>query len=232
LPKITEPEAIEYALKHYSKSRRRRFNALISLGSENFILYELDEAARIIKVQTGNKCASGTGEFFLQQIRRMNVGLDEAINLAKGSEPYYVSGRCSVFCKSDCTHALNKGIPIGRVCAGLGNMITEKIIELLQSTKKEDILIVGGLTKNSYVVESLKEKLKNLTIPQHAEIFEAIGAAIFAYEKKKKPYSVRLIEEKVSFSTLSTLGESDKLVRFENREMGTNQKSSLTKSLV
>jgi len=218
LPKTTEPEAIEYALKYYLREKRERFNALISLGSENFILYELDEAARIIKVQTGNKCASGTGEFFLQQIRRMNVGLDEAIKLAKGSEPYYVSGRCSVFCKSDCTHALNKGIPIGRVCAGLGNMITGKIVELLQSTKREDILIVGGLTKNNYVVERLKEKLKNLTIPEYAGIFEAIGAAIFAYEKKKKPYGVRIIDEKVSFNTLPSLKSSGKLVTFKDHE--------------
>ncbi len=220
LPKITEPKATEYALKHYLRGKGERFNALISLGSENFILYELDEGGNIITVQTGNKCASGTGEFFLQQIRRMNVDLNKTIRLAKHSEPYYVSGRCSVFCKSDCTHALNKGIPVGRVCAGLGNMIVEKILELLRSTKNEDILLAGGVTKNSFVIERLNKKIKNLVILEHADIFEALGAAIFAYEKKKKPYTMMLKEEKTSFTTLPPLEESRKLVRFENHEMG------------
>lgn len=220
-PKITEPEATEYALRHYLKSNGKRFNALISLGSENFILYELDVTGNIINIHTGNKCASGTGEFFLQQIGRMNVDLDTATTLAKDSKPYYVSGRCSVFCKTDCTHALNKGIPIGRVCAGLGNMVAEKILELFKSAKFEDVLLVGGVTKNSYVVERLKESIKNLVIPQDADIFEAKGAAIFAYEKKKRPYkTIGLKEEKTSFTTLPPLEESRKLVSFKEHPMG------------
>lgn len=220
LPKITEPEATEYALRHYLKENKKRFNALISLGSENFILYELDEATNIIGVHTSNKCASGTGEFFLQQIRRINVDLDEAIRLAKDSEPYYVSGRCSVFCKTDCTHALNKGIPIGRVCAGLGNMISEKVLELLRSIKSEDILLVGGVTKNRYVIERLNEKIKNLVIPKYADIFEAVGAAIYAYEKREKNYDLRPKEEKTSFAILPPLKRSQKLVTFKEYEMG------------
>ncbi len=93
------------------------------------MVYILDKDGKISTVKTGNKCASGTGEFFLQQIRRMNLDVNDAVKLAKKGRPHKISGRCSVFCKSDCTHALNKGMPIGRVCAGLGNMIAEKILE-------------------------------------------------------------------------------------------------------
>jgi len=92
--------------------------AIASLGAENFLVYILNKDGTITTVETGNKCASGTGEFFLQQIRRMDISADEAVKLAHGSELFKVSGRCSVFCKSDCTHALNKGTPIGRVTAG------------------------------------------------------------------------------------------------------------------
>ena len=75
------------------------------------MVYVLNAKGRITNVLTGNKCAAGTGEFFLQQLRRMDVSLDEAAQWAAETEPYHVSGRCSVFCKSDCTHATNKGIP-------------------------------------------------------------------------------------------------------------------------
>lgn len=215
LPAITEPEATEYALKGFFRTTHGPFNALISLGSENFILYELDEAGSIIRVQTGNKCASGTGEFFLQQIRRMNVGLEEALALASGSDPYYVSGRCSVFCKSDCTHALNKGIPAGRVCAGLGNMIAEKVLELLKSVERRNILIVGGVTRNTYVVDRLRREIDNLVIPPDAEAFEAVGAAVFALENRAKHNGHVTIKEKLSsFSTLTALSRAKHLVTF------------------
>jgi activator of 2-hydroxyglutaryl-CoA dehydratase len=49
----------------------------------------------------------------------MGLELDEAAACAGEAEPFAVSGRCSVFCKSDCTHAFNKGIPVGQVTAGL-----------------------------------------------------------------------------------------------------------------
>ncbi len=79
------------------------------------MVYILNRRGRIAAVQTGNKCASGTGEFFLQQLRRMNVTLEEAAAFVAAEEPYPVSGRCSVFCKSDCTHATNKGVPRPRL---------------------------------------------------------------------------------------------------------------------
>ena len=87
------------------------------------MVYALDRSGRIANVITGNKCASGTGEFFLQQLRRMDISLDEAAKWAAVEEVHHVSGRCSVFCKSDCTHATNKGIPKSQVTAGLCKMM-------------------------------------------------------------------------------------------------------------
>ncbi len=227
LPKITEPEASEYALKNYIKesgekavnNTKNNFNALISLGSENFILYQLNKSGNIINVHTGNKCASGTGEFFLQQIGRMNTDINEAVNLAENSKPYRVSGRCSVFCKSDCTHALNKGIPIGNVSAGLCDMICNKILELLKSIEKKDIIIVGGVTKNSYIVNQLKSKIDNIVIPDNAESFEAFGAAIYALENNKKINgSIEIKNEITSFGSLPDLKLSQGLVTFKDHK--------------
>ena len=103
---------------------------------ETFMVYVLDRSGRIANVVTGNKCASGTGEFFLQQLRRMNVSLEEAAQFASVEKPYHVSGRCSVFCKSDCTHATNKGIPRPKVTAGLCQMMANKILELLKKVER------------------------------------------------------------------------------------------------
>lgn len=220
LPAITEPEATEHALKHLLTCSKQHFNALISLGSENFILYELDKGGNIVNVASGNKCASGTGEFFLQQVRRMDTDVGTAISLALTSEPYKVSGRCSVFCKSDCTHALNRGTPIGNVCAGLGDMISEKVIDLLRSVPKEGILLVGGVTKNSYVMRRLKGEIKNAVIAENADVFEALGAAIYAHSNRTTAQKIIFREGHTSFTRLSPLADFEPMVDFRQCDCG------------
>ncbi|MBL7135954.1 MAG: activase [Candidatus Marinimicrobia bacterium] len=185
LTNISEPLSSEYALKHINDDGKP-CKAIISAGGETFIVYKLDDSGKIGKVFTGNKCASGTGEFFLQQTRRMDVSLEEAIKYAQNEEPHHVSGRCSVFCKSDCTHATNKGVPKGKVVAGLCQMMANKVLELLKNIPKENIMIVGGATKNKVMIDYLNREITNLIIPEEAAYFEALGAALWAMENKTK----------------------------------------------
>lgn len=221
LPSITEPEATEHALRFVLNGDATHFDALVSLGSENFVLYELDEEGAVLGVRTGNKCASGTGEFFLQQIGRMDITLDESARLARGVEPYSVSGRCSVFCKSDCTHALNKGIGRERVCAGLGNMIADKALEIFGSLPRRNVLAVGGVTKNGYIIERLRQEVTNVVIPRYAEVFEALGAAVYAIDERSTIAApVRFLSSGSSFSVLPPLKDSEHLVTFQEHAEG------------
>lgn len=178
LTTITEPEAMEYSIDHLGLENKE-YNVLVSAGGETTIVYELDNEHKIKNVFIGNKCASGTGEFFLQQIRRMDIEPDEAIRIASKSHAHKISGRCSVFCKSDCTHALNRGEEKGAVVAGLCKMISGKITELLSSLKSKKVIMTGGVAKNSVVVKNLKEQVDKLLIPDEAAYFEAMGAALY-----------------------------------------------------
>ena len=92
-PSISEAESIEYALQFL----KLKPEVVISAGAENFIIYILDKNYKISKVVTGNKCASGTGEFFVQQLKRMDIKLEETAGLVSNGTPYNISGRCSVF---------------------------------------------------------------------------------------------------------------------------------------
>jgi len=218
---ITEPECVEYTLRFLRESggyAAQTPGAVASLGSENFIVYALDDDGMISTVETGNKCASGTGEFFLQQIRRMNVSVQEAVELADQSEEFKVSGRCSVFCKSDCTHALNKNIPVGRVSAGLCRMMAEKTLDLLEKIPNKKIIATGGVTRNSVIMRMLKEHVDDLYIPDFADCFEAVGAAYYALINKTpvgldKNHPFR--EGSASFSLLPPIEMGKPLVRFE-----------------
>jgi predicted CoA-substrate-specific enzyme activase len=222
---ITEPESVEYALRLLRETGKYvsgKPGAVASLGSENFIVYALSDDGMICAVETGNKCASGTGEFFLQQLRRMNVSVKEAVELAANSEEFRVSGRCSVFCKSDCTHALNKNIPIGRVSAGLCRMMAEKILDLLEKVPNRRVIATGGVTHNAVIMKMLRDGVEELYIPEFADCFEAVGAAFYALANKT-PLGLDgkriFIDGGTSFSLLPPVEMGKPLVRFEDIEI-------------
>ena len=217
LSSISEPEAVEYAYK-YVKPEGINCPALISAGGETFMVYVLDKRGRIANVMTGNKCASGTGEFLLQQLRRMNVSLDEAFMWAAEEKPYHVSGRCSVFCKSDCTHATNKGIPKTKVTAGLCKMMANKILELLKKVDRKNLMLTGGASQNRMMVEYLGQEIEGLIVPEQAPYFEALGAALWAMENDTIRFpgvSDLFSSDMGSFDTLSPLSDFKDYVEFK-----------------
>ena len=57
------------------------------------MVYPLDEEGKISNVITRNQCASGTGEFFLQQIKKMNLGIEEVVIIAKDAKPFKGSAK-------------------------------------------------------------------------------------------------------------------------------------------
>src|SRR5210317_2559467 len=218
LSSIPEPEAVEHAYP-YVKPTDVDCPAVVSAGGETFMVYALDRSGRIANVITGNKCASGTGEFFLQQLRRMNVSLDEAAQWASVELPHHVSGRCSVFCKSDCTHATNKGIPKSQVTAGLCKMMANKILELLKKVDRKNIMIAGGTALNHTMIKYLEEDIPGLIVPEQAPYFEALGAALWALETETAPYPGRsklLLTDIATFEHLPPLKDYAGQVEFKS----------------
>lgn len=215
---ISESEAIENAILHLGISP----DLVISAGGENFILYVINKKGKISKAITGNKCASGTGEFFLQQIKRMNLSVDDAITLGSQGEPYNISGRCSVFCKSDCTHALNKGVEKESVVAGLSRMMAQKIIELTSRVKYWKVALIGGASRNKAMKRFLEKHFDDLTVPPASTYFEALGTAIYALNNPTDPIDkLNLFRAShSSFTFHDDLKKFSDSVRFEESKRG------------
>ncbi len=222
LSTIPEPEAVENALRHVN-GHRRRIDAVVSAGGESFLVYVLTPEGRISSVQTGNKCASGTGEFFMQQLGRIGLSAAEAAQLGRDEKPYKVSGRCSVFCKSDCTHAMNKGVPKERIAAGLSEMMAGKILELMKQSPRDEVMLVGGAARNEVMAACLRKEIGRLTIPDEAPYFEALGTAVWALDHETQPVPemeqlFRLSEN--SFSYLDPIENARGRVEFKSARRG------------
>jgi predicted CoA-substrate-specific enzyme activase len=186
LSSIAEPQAVERAL--LEECRDGVFpDLVVSIGGETQVVYKIDRRGAITSVLSGGKCASGTGEFFLQQIRRMGYTIEQAVDAAEAGQPHRIAGRCSVFCKSDCTHALNKGEPRENIAAGLCLMMADKISELIKDVACNNIAVIGGGSLNHPMVEALRERYTEVVVPERAECFEAYGAALWASENLCRP---------------------------------------------
>jgi predicted CoA-substrate-specific enzyme activase len=222
LSNISEPEALEIALRH-AFPPGHPYRTVISAGGETFMVYHLDDQGLIQDIRTGNKCASGTGEFLLQQLSRMGLSLSDMNALDSSAQAHPVSGRCSVFCKSDCTHALNKGVPKMKVVSGLARMMAGKCQELLKKLPKDRAVLVGGCSRNRFVIRYLEEEIGELSIPEHADCFEALGAGLWALEHDCLPYpGMEQIFQgrKTSFSTHPPLEHARAMVEFKESGRG------------
>jgi predicted CoA-substrate-specific enzyme activase len=218
LSSISEPVAIEQAIKaQYPDGNFPDF--IISAGGETQLAYKISKQGNILSVHSGNKCASGTGEFFLQQIGRMNLPLDEAIKLAGTGTPHKIAGRCSVFCKSDCTHALNKGEPKQNVIAGLCHMMVDRMVELFKDRKPHQITFIGGGSLNPTLVNILSSRIAKVDVPKLSGAFEAYGAALWAVEHDSLPVPKKLINDtSFSFGFHEPLCKALPLVTFKENQ--------------
>ena len=80
LPEIIAPVAIERGLIEINAGA----NVVVCMGGEDLVVYSLDSNGQIISTYAGNKCACGTGEFFRQQLGRMNLDLDDIAETGTG----------------------------------------------------------------------------------------------------------------------------------------------------
>jgi predicted CoA-substrate-specific enzyme activase len=217
-----EPLCVEAALRNLGI----KANAVVSMGGEDLIVYSLDGEGRIINNFSGNKCASGTGEFLKQQLARMDMTLDDIDKVSDNAKIYPLSTRCSVFMKSDCTHRLNKREAAkDDIVLSLSDVMAVKVIDFLKRAKVTSgrVVLTGGITLNRHIIRFIREKAPQIEfiIPGTASVFEALGAAILALQSGSKlpPADKLLIPNEIRFGTLAALRDwKDKVKFFEKAD--------------
>ncbi len=220
---VIEPLCIEKAIEHTGKN----IDAVVTMGGEDLIVYTISDDNRIVNNFSGSKCASGTGEFFKQQLGRMDMTLDDVALVPDDSKVLALSSRCSVFMKSDCTHRLNKNEATKEdIVVSLSDVMAEKVIDFLKRARieKGKVLLTGGTTKNRHIIRFIKAKAPDIEfiIPESASYFEALGAAILAKESGSPlpPEEDLMKENKIGYDTYGDMKEAEKLVTYFEAETG------------
>ena len=206
---ITEVAAIQRALGEVADD----FDAVASLGGESFLVYVLQNR-RVLTVLSHNKCAAGSGEFFVQQIGRMGLDMDEAIQRSFDGKVVPLASRCSVHCKSDITHKLNRQeATVEDILHTLHDSMADKIVALLEKTRRPlgRVLLIGGMTRNPAMVAALRRKLPETQVVVLPEslYFEAFGTALLTRDEPS--YTAPHLSVK------PTLGRLPPLARYRDR---------------
>ena len=179
---ISEFAAIQRALREVRERAEGEFDAVASLGGESFLVYTLTDG-RVTNVLSHNKCAAGSGEFFVQLIGRMGLDIDTAIDLSSSGKVVPLASRCTVHCKSDVTHKLNRheATPAD-ILNTLHDSMASKVVALLEKgqTSLRRVLLIGGVTRNDALVAALRVKLpaSELIVLPESEWFDAWGSAL------------------------------------------------------
>jgi activator of 2-hydroxyglutaryl-CoA dehydratase len=171
LPYRSEAECIEKTLAFHSLKP----DILLALGGETFTLYAMKDGI-IRNIISTTKCAAGTGEFIVQQFQRMNLSLEEGLEAAKSGKEVQLATRCSVHCKSDATHKLNKGeCSPADIAFSLVNDLGKKVMNMLDMADwpRDLIVVTGGLVNNKLLIKNLENSLKTSKIGSSAKYVQA-----------------------------------------------------------
>ncbi|MFX1419872.1 MAG: acyl-CoA dehydratase activase [Promethearchaeota archaeon] len=216
LPYISEVECLEKALSFYNLKP----DILLSLGGETFSVYPMKNG--IIKnIIATSKCAAGTGEFIVQQLQRMGLSIEEGIEASLKGKFTRLATRCSVHCKSDATHKLNKGeCKPEDIVKTLIYDLARKVSEMIESAQWSTKLIVisGGVALNKIFIENLSSFLKDseIKVLPESSYLEVFGASLFASELSESFINQKNLfkSSKVEFETHEPLKKSESLLDY------------------
>jgi predicted CoA-substrate-specific enzyme activase len=144
-----------------------------------------DGTGDLVDFSISDLCAAGAGVFLEQQAGRLRLSVEElGAQAAQPESGATVAGRCTVFAKSDMIHLQQKGTPVPEIAYGLCLALVRNFQASVLRGRglRKPIALVGGGAANPGLVRAFAEVLgleqDELTIPDHADLAGALGAAM------------------------------------------------------
>lgn len=160
----------------------RNAKTIIDIGGQDSKIIRLSKDGLVDSFTMNDKCSAGTGRFLEVMASIMNMDLEEfSISGLKAKKIYKISSTCTVFAESEVISGVSKGVQRESIIAGIYQAIVERIFALAGIyDANENVILTGGVAKNMGVVEFMKKRLHNLTVPFEPQITGALGAALIA----------------------------------------------------
>lgn len=230
-PFIQEVIAETVAITRYEPQT----DVIIELGGEDAKITYLHP---VPEQRMNGTCAGGTGAFIDQMATLLQTDADGLNDLAKKHDTIYtIASRCGVFAKSDLQPLINEGAKKENLAASIMQAVVNQTIAGLACGRpiRGHVTFLGGpLFFNSELraafIRTLEKEVKSFTLPPHAQLYVAMGAALSAdAEPIQIPSLIPLLEnvgstEKKVASIRSLFTDEKQKLEFDQR----HRKASLS----
>ena len=160
---------------------------VIQMGAQSgvFVTGFADGAAP--EFSMNESCAAGTGSFFEDQMERLGLPLDSYSELvSRATSVPRLSGRCSVFAKTDIIHRQQEGVCVEDILQGLCHATVKafKATIVRNLPVEKPLALAGGTLLNAGVVRAVREVFGleegELVADERLVCAQAFGAALAA----------------------------------------------------
>ena len=138
-----------------------RAGVIINIGGQDSKVIRLAPDGRVRDFRMNDKCAAGTGRFFEQAARILDVPLVDFARLGAASKKEIdINSTCVVFAESEIVSLLSAGAERQDVIRGLCASVARRAAGLMGKDDAEgDVYLDGGPALNECLVEALRDEL-------------------------------------------------------------------------
>ena len=164
---------------------------VIDIGGQDAKATRLDDNGNVARYIYNDKCASGTGRFLEVMAEALETPLDKMGEIGAGSrEKLSISNQCVIFAETEAISLVNEGKEVADIINALHDALAKRVSSLAKSIDvREDIVMTGGVAKNSGVFDALSHalgiRMKSLD-GVDPQIMGALGAALYARRMVEK----------------------------------------------
>ncbi|MBO4707376.1 MAG: 2-hydroxyacyl-CoA dehydratase [Elusimicrobiaceae bacterium] len=204
------------------KNKIPNADVIIELGGEDAKLTFLTSG---IDLRMNETCAGGTGAFIDQMASFLNMDIGEMDRLALTSKTIYpIASRCGVFAKTDIVPLINEGCAKSDIAMSIMQAVVNQFIGGLSRGRDitGTVVFLGGplafiKSLRKCFIQTLKLDETHAILPENAEIFVALGAALYALKSEEKDYKLNDL-----INSLENLGEENDIQKlpplFKNKK--------------
>jgi len=156
---------------------------IIDVGGEEGRAMKISPEGKVLDFAINERCAAGTGTFVDTMARALEVPVEEMAKLSiKSTRSIPMNAQCAVFGESEVVSLIHQKTPKHDIARAVHDAIAGRIGSVARIVGLEDdIVMVGGVAKNTGFVESLKQALSaEVKVPKDPEYIGALGAAAAA----------------------------------------------------
>ena len=157
---------------------------VLDMGGQDCKVIRCDETGKVTSFVMNDKCAAGAGRSMEVMAELVGVPLESIGERSHQiiDKAANITSTCVLFARSEVMELLRNGVEKNDILAGACDALTSRVLTFLSRAKvEEDLVISGGIAKNSGMTKRVEERLGlKALVSEEPQIIGALGAAIFA----------------------------------------------------